>query len=221
MKCVFLPFKPQQNCQLSQLSLACAKIQFAFLILISHGLVDCDLKYIMCFRAVTVATVVGFLRLSDPYFCNTFSASCDSCLRHCDARLGTPRLTSKPRLAGLIEGGWAKNQGVGEVGDDVRGISAPTTAACASLTRRKPCGGTLRGRDSAWPHRTDAQNSGSERNVNSANILRIRHAIRVVVPNLFRCGTGFLPLTISASPGNSRTGHSDWRRSPPRILIGT
>src|ERR1700755_2335642 len=35
----------------------------------------------------------------------------------------------------------------------------------------------------------------------------------VVVLNLFRCGTGFLPSTISASPGNSRTGHSDWRRS--------
>jgi len=84
MKCTFLPLNPQQNCQLSQLSLACAKIQFAFyLFFISHGLIDCDLKYIMCFRAVTVATVAGFLRLSDPYFCNTFSASCDSCLRHC------------------------------------------------------------------------------------------------------------------------------------------
>src|ERR1700751_4219479 len=101
MKCTFLPLNPQQHCQLSQLSLAWAKIQFAFLILISHGLIDCDLIR-MCFSAVTVVTVASFLRLSDPYFCNTFSASCDSCLRHCDARLGPPRLTSKPRLAGLV-----------------------------------------------------------------------------------------------------------------------
>jgi hypothetical protein len=91
-----------------------------FFILISHGLVDCDLKYIMCFRAVTVATVAGFLRLSDPYFCNTFSASCDSCLRHCNARLGTPRLTSKPRLAGLIEGGWVKSGGLAQADTEIR-----------------------------------------------------------------------------------------------------
>ncbi len=44
MKCAFLPLNPQQNCQLSQLSLACAKIQFAFFVLISHGLIDCDLN---------------------------------------------------------------------------------------------------------------------------------------------------------------------------------
>src|SRR4029077_15416967 len=112
MKCVFLPLKPQQNCQLSQLSLACAKIQFSFLVLISHGLVDCDLKYIMCFRAATVVTVVGFLRLSDPYFCNTFRASCDSCLPHCDARLGTPRLTSKPPPRRSLEGVWVKIRGL-------------------------------------------------------------------------------------------------------------
>jgi hypothetical protein len=48
-------------------------------------------------------------------------------------------------------------------------------------------------------------------------IWRVRHAIRVVALNPFCCGTGFQPLTISASPGNCHTGHSNWRRSPPRI----
>jgi hypothetical protein len=42
---------------------------------------------------------------------------------------------------------------------------------------------------------------------------------RAVVLNLFCCGTSFQPLTISASPGNSRTGRSGWRRSRPAISI--
>jgi hypothetical protein len=36
---------------------------------------------------------------------------------------------------------------------------------------------------------------------------------------LFRCGTGFLPSTISASPETLAPGRSDWRRSRPRISI--
>jgi hypothetical protein len=65
----------------------------------------------MCFRAVTVVTVVGFLRLSDPYFAIHLVpvATVASAI----ATLGSERLglRASPRLAGLIEGGWVKSGG--------------------------------------------------------------------------------------------------------------
>ena len=46
--------------------------------------------------------------------------------------------------------------------------------------------------------RIDAPKFAFARKGSSANILWVRHAIRVAVLNLFRWGTGFPPSTISA-----------------------
>ena len=64
-----------------------------------------------------------------------------------------------------------KNQGVSEVGDEVRADFCADHGSVL-LANTKPCGGAPRGRASAWQPRTNAPNSGSERKESSANICR-------------------------------------------------